>query len=65
MPLLRQAIAKAEVAYGDAVRRDLARAIDRMQARTGWLERCMQIMGVRGTQAQLWQRIRALRRALV
>ena len=65
LPLLRHAIAKAEVAYGDAVRRDLARAIDRMQARTGWLERCMQIMGVRGTQAQLWQRIRALRRALV
>ena len=64
LPLLRHAIAKAEGAYGGAVRRDLARAIDRMQARTGWLERCMQIMGIGGTQAQLWQRIRALRRAL-
>lgn len=64
LPLLRQAIAKAEGAYGAAVRRDLQRAIDRMQARTGWLERCMQVMGVAGTQAQVWQRIRALRRVL-
>jgi len=65
LPLLRQAVAKAEGAYGAAVRRDLQRAIDRMQARTGWLERCMQVMGVTGTQAQVWQRIRALRRVLV
>jgi hypothetical protein len=64
VPLLRRAVAKAEGAYGGAVRRDLARAIDRMQDRTGWLERCMQIMGMTGTQAQLWQRIRALRRVL-
>jgi hypothetical protein len=65
LPLLRQAVAKAEGAYGAAIRRDLQRAIDRMQARTGWLERCMQVMGVTGTQAQVWQRIRALRRVLV
>jgi len=64
LPLLRRAIAKAEGAYGGAVRRDLARAIDRMQQRTGWLERCMQMMGMTGTQAQLWQRIRALKRVL-
>ena len=65
LPLLRQAVAKAEGAYGAAVRRDLQRAIDRMQARTGWLERCMQIMGMAATQAQVWQRIRALRRVLI
>lgn len=64
LPLLRQAVAKAEGAYGAAVRRDLQRAIDRMQARTGWLERCMQVMGMAGTQGQVWQRIRALRRVL-
>ena len=40
LALLRQAVAKAEGACGAAVRRDLQRAIDRMQARTGWLERC-------------------------
>ncbi|KQP12327.1 nucleotidyl transferase AbiEii/AbiGii toxin family protein [Pseudorhodoferax sp. Leaf267] len=65
LPLLRQAIAKAEGAYGETIRRDLQRAIDRMQARTGWLERCMRMMGVAGTPAQVWQRIRALRRVLV
>ena len=64
LPLLRQAVAKAEGAYGASIRRDLQRAIERMQARTGWLERCMQMMAVAGTQAQLWQRVRALRRVL-
>ena len=64
LPLLRRAVVKAEGAYGGAVRRDLARAIDRMQDRTGWLERCMRMMGMDGTQAQLWQRIRSLRRVL-
>jgi len=65
LPLLRQAVAKAEGAYGASIRRDLQRAIERMQARTGWLERCMHMMAVAGTQAQVWQRVRALRRVLV
>jgi hypothetical protein len=64
LPLLRSAAAKAEGAYGDAIRRDLQRAIDRMGERTGWLERCIQIMGMTGAPAQVWQRIRALRRVL-
>lgn len=64
LSLLRAAVAKAEVAYGDAIRRDLGRAIDRMRQRTGWLERCMQLMGMTAPQAQVWQRIRALRRVL-
>jgi hypothetical protein len=64
LPLLRAALAKAESAYGAAIRRDLQRAIDRLQQRTGRLERCMAMMGVTSTQAQVWQRIRALRRVL-
>jgi hypothetical protein len=64
LPLLREAVAKAEGAYGDAVRRDLQRAIDQMRERTGWLERCMRMMAMTDTQAQMWQRIRALRRVL-
>jgi hypothetical protein len=63
-PLLRQAVAKAQEAYGASIRRDLLRAIERMQARTGWLERCMRMMAMTGTQAQVWQRVRALRRVL-
>ena len=64
LPLLRQAMAKAEGAYGMAVGRDLARAIERMQARPGWLQRCLQAMAMTLPPAQVWQRIRALRRAL-
>lgn len=64
LPLLRNAVTKAEGAYGDSIRRDLQRAIARMQQRTGWLERCMRMMAVTGTQAEVWQRIRALRRVL-
>lgn len=64
LPLLRQAIAKAEAAYGDAIRRDLARSIDVLQNRDGWLERCMRAMGMTVPRAVVWQRVRALRRAL-
>lgn len=62
LPLLRKAVAKAEGAYGASVLRDLQRAIERMQARTGWLERCMQVMAMREPPAAVWQRVRALRR---
>jgi hypothetical protein len=62
LPLLRKAVAKAEVAYGASVLRDLQRAIDRMQTREGWLERCMDAMEMRDAKAVVWQRIRALKR---
>jgi hypothetical protein len=62
LALLRQAVAKAEQAYGKSIRQDLDKAINRVQERHGWLERCMQAMGMTLPKAQLWQRIRALRR---
>jgi hypothetical protein len=62
--LLREATAKAERAYGASVLRDLDRAIQRMHARTGWLERCMQAMRMHDPAALVWQRIRSLRRVL-
>ena len=64
LALLRKSLAKAEGAYGQAVRRDLDRAIERMRARTGWLERCLQAMAMTLPPAVAWQRIRALRRGL-
>lgn len=64
LPALRAALTKAEAAYGSAVERDLAKAIDRMQNRSGWLERCMQAMAMQMPKALLWQKIRALRRVL-
>lgn len=64
LPLLRRAIAKAEGAYGQAIRADLGKAIDRLQHRQGWLERCMQAMAMTLPKAVVWQRIRALRRGV-
>ena len=61
---LRRAIAKAETAYGDAILRDLSRAIERFRDRPGWLERCMKAMAISTSSAALWQRIRALRRVV-
>lgn len=64
LPLLRKALAKAEQAYGPAVARDLAKAIERLQGRHGWLERCMQAMAMNMPKAVLWQKVRRLRRLL-
>lgn len=64
LPLLRQAIAKAESAYGQAIRADLEKAIQRLQYRQGWLERCMQALAMSLPKAVVWQRVRALRRVL-
>lgn len=62
LPLLRQAVIKAEAAYGHSIRRDLNTAIERIHQRPGWLERCMQAMAIDIPQALLWQKIRALKR---
>ncbi|MFN3494636.1 MAG: hypothetical protein ACK40L_09030 [Hydrogenophaga sp.] len=61
LPLLRTALTKATQAYGPAVARDLAKAIERLQECHGWLERCMQAMAMTLPKAVLWQKIRALR----
>jgi len=62
LPLLQAALAKAELAYGASVARDLAKAIDRLQERAGWLERCMQAMAMTQPKAVVWQKVRALRK---
>jgi hypothetical protein len=59
---LRAALVKAQQAYGPSVARDLAKAIDRLQNRAGWLERCMHVMAMHLPKAVLWQKVRALRR---
>lgn len=64
LPLLRQSVEKAEGAYGTPIRQDLEKAIQRMQERHGWLERCMQAMGMAIPKALVWQKMRELRRVL-
>ena len=65
LPLLRKALAKAEGAYGEAIRVDLEKAIQRLQDRQGWLEHCMQAMAMTIPKALVWQRIRALHKKLL
>lgn len=62
LPLLRQAFAKAESVYGQAIRLDLEKAIHRLHQRQGWLERCMQAMAMTLPKALVWQRVRNLRK---
>jgi hypothetical protein len=64
LPLLRQAIAKAEAAYGHTVRVDLEKAIHLIQQRHEWLEHCMQTLSMTLPKALVWQRVRNLSKAL-
>lgn len=64
LPLLRQAVLKAEGAYGQAVLRDLGSAILQLQNRQDWLERCMQTLAIQLPKAVVWQRVRSLRKVL-
>jgi hypothetical protein len=65
LTLLRQAVAKAQGAYGQAILQDLDKALQRLQTRHDWLERCMQATAIHLPKAVIWQRLRALRRILV
>lgn len=62
LPLLRQATAKAEMAYGKSVRECLDKAIDGFQKRLGHAEHCMKVMAMDCPKALLWQRVRGLSR---
>lgn len=64
LPLLREAVAKAEAAYGPTITQDLDKVLQRLQDRQGWLERCMLAMAIELPKAMLWQRLRALRKVL-
>ena len=59
--LLQRAMAKAQVAYGDNVAADLAKAIENLRERPHRLDLCMKAMAMTTvSKAALWSRIRAL-----
>lgn len=61
--LMKQAMAKAQAAYGDSVVADLTRAVEDLRARPHRLDQCMQALAMTGlSKAALWTRIRALAR---
>jgi len=62
--LLDAAISKAQEAYGNAILDDLSKAIDRVENRSEWLERCMEAMAMTMPKAVLWKHIRRLKKVL-
>jgi len=62
LDLLRRAVAKAETAYGQAIPRDLKKAIDSLQQKHDWLERCMDALAMTLPKALVWKNIRSLLR---
>ena len=64
LKLLRQAVTKAESAYGHAIRQDLGKTIHRLKERRGWLERCMEALAMNLPKALVWKALRSLRKVL-
>jgi hypothetical protein len=64
LSMLRKAVAKAEQAYGQSICQDLDKAIDRLQTRQDWMDRCIKALAMNIPKAVLWKRLRALRRVL-
>jgi len=64
LTLLRLAVEKAEVAYGQAIRSDLDKAINRLKTSPDLLERCMQAMAMTLPKAVVWSQLRKLCRVL-
>ncbi len=62
--LLDGAVSKAQGAYGNSILLDLAKAIERVEERTGWLERCMEALAMNIPKAVLWKYIRRLKKIL-
>ena len=60
LPLLRAAMAKAERAYGDSVRTDLASAIAALRQRPQRLGQCLAALAITVPKAVVWTRIRRL-----
>ena len=56
--LLKEAIEKAQGAYGDAIQNDLKKAITRLKTRESWLDRCMTAMSMTAPKALIWQNLK-------
>ncbi len=59
--LMDAAVSKAQALYGSTILDDLANAIERVENRSEWLERCMQAMAITMPKAVLWKHIRRLK----
>ena len=65
LPLLKKAIQKAELAYGQTIIEDLEKAIHLIKNDKGWLERCMEALAMDLPKAVLWQKISFLKKGCI
>lgn len=62
VPLLKRAMDKAKLAYGETAEQDLHKAIEKLKQRTGRLSECMEALKMDAIpEAVVWSRIRSLR----
>jgi hypothetical protein len=61
---LKTALTKASLAYGDGVRRDLDKAIDKLLTRDGHLEKCLKILKMNIPKALFWQGLKDFQKKL-
>ena len=65
LPMLREAVIKAEKPYGQSILQSLEKSINRLQDHdNGWLDRCMMVMDVNVPKATIWKQLNNLLRAL-
>ena len=63
LPLLRDAVVKAEKPYGQSIVQSLVKAINRLQDHNnGWLDRCMMVMDMNAPKAVVWKQLNNLMR---
>jgi len=58
--LLNVAISKSQLAYGNAIVRDLNRAIDKLTTRNDWFDRCILAMDIETPKALIWKNLQRL-----
>ena len=60
MELLNTAISKAQLAYGNAIVRDLNKAIEKLSTRDDWFDRCILAMDIETPKALIWKNLQRL-----
>lgn len=62
--LLNAAISKAQIAYGNAIERDLSKAIEKLTTQNNWLDRCILAMDIETPKALIWKNLQRLQQRI-
>lgn len=62
--LLNAAISKSQIAYGNAIVRDLDKAIEKLTTHNDWLDRCILAMDIETPKALIWKNLQRLQQRI-